>query len=107
MMASRDYDYWTGPDEDAYSANSIDIGQVDRFSSHKGSSYWKQMVDYYSSEHSADGCCGTLQFETVVPGFALVAVSFFILFLLNNTLLRRRKRYIHDPGQLSYYYFPY
>lgn len=45
-----------------------------------------------SSSSSYAGCCEKLDFNTVVPGFVLVAVSYALLFLLNATVTSGRRR---------------
>ena len=45
-----------------------------------------------SSSSSYAGCCDKLDFNTVVPGFVLVAVSYMLLFLLNATVTSGRRR---------------
>jgi len=45
-----------------------------------------------SSSSSYAGCCDKLDFNTVVPGFVLVAVSYALLFLLNATVTSGRRR---------------
>ena len=51
-------------------------------------------------------CCSGLQFETVVPALALVAVSYFLFYLLNTTISgqgrRRRRRSVSSYEQGCY-----
>lgn len=48
--------------------------------------------DYSSSGGYEEGCCNKLDFHTFVPGFVLVAVSYFLFFLLNATVTSGRRR---------------
>ena len=50
-----------------------------------------EMKHYLSGGGDEYGCCG-LQFEKIIPGIALVAVSYFLFFLLNRANNQRRKR---------------
>ena len=56
-----------------------------------------------SSSSGYEGCCDKLDFNTVVPGFVLVAVSYMLLFLLNATVTSGRRRRMvtssKDEGQ--------
>lgn len=60
--------------------------------------YLKSMLSSFSkSDGYSDGygCCDGLDFNTFVPGFVLVAVSYALLFLLNATVTSgRRKRMV-------------
>ena len=44
-----------------------------------------------------------MEFERIIPGFALLAVSYFIFFLLNNNALlgggKRRRRAVGSTSQ--------
>ncbi|KAI9561773.1 hypothetical protein GHT06_012734 [Daphnia sinensis] len=57
-----------------------------RYSSSYGGS------DYSSSGSYQEGCCDKLDFHTFVPGFVLVAISYFLFFLLNATVTGGRRR---------------
>lgn len=49
--------------------------------------------DYSSSGgYEEGGCCSKLDFHTFVPGFVLLAVSYFLFFLLNATVTSGRRR---------------
>lgn len=48
--------------------------------------------DYSSSGSYQEGCCDKLDFHTFVPGFVLVAISYFLFFLLNATVTGGRRR---------------
>ena len=57
----------------------------------------REMIDYYTRSNSYDegldsGCCKDLDFNTFLPGFVLVAVSYMLLFLLNATVTSGRRR---------------
>lgn len=62
------------------------------------SDYLKSMIEYYTKSndgYSESGCCEGLDFNTFVPGFVLVAVSYALFFLLNATVTSgRRKRMV-------------
>jgi len=69
-----------------YNNNYDQEAAMDRFHS---SLY--EMKHYLSGGGDEYGCCG-LQFEKIIPGIALVAVSYFLFFLLNRANNQRRKR---------------
>lgn len=75
-----------------------------RYSSYGGS-------DYSSSGSYQEGCCDKLDFHTFVPGFVLVAISYFLFFLLNATVTGGRRRRMvtsskrEEESKLSVKYF--
>lgn len=76
-----------------------------RYSSSYGGS------DYSSSGSYQEGCCDKLDFHTFVPGFVLVAISYFLFFLLNATVTGGRRRRMvtsskrEEESKLSVKYF--
>lgn len=57
--------------------------------------------DYSSSGGYEEGCCSKLDYHTFLPGFVLVAISYFLLFLLNATVTGGRRRRMATSSKIE------